>query len=490
MDQELASSTLPLPMEYNRQLQAGSANRAGVKRITSTVYANQNTQIVGSTDSSINTANKTIRFLIPPQGFLDGKSSYLVVKAQIDHTGATANSQIIFNPYTESWIQRITIKTPQGVVIEDLESADVLGSIMRRKLSKNYKNALAKSCLNNINYMNPLESENMVVLTDTPTTTGYNKLVSALSAKQANFNYYIIELRASDFWNADNYHPLKAMSLGNSNAFQLEVQFKEVAGMTMSLPGFTTPNTATQTYRISDYYLMCDFVIDPSKEEEIQEAIKSNPILFHYKQWRHYNNTLSAGSSQNTLLVTEFQQSLQEIITVFRPSTNIDNVATDGTLFWNPGSTITVNNANPENASFSVGMQQYFTKVGNDYYPLQKVDSSANTSINFYEMYKGLQKNKKYYDGDDSLFVNDAGQTSDNGYDFMIDTSFRVYPDDSAGVDQDFSSGINTKGNPQAINIIMTTTSIPVTPGNIQADHYTHFDSSLVIMSNETYVVS
>jgi hypothetical protein len=144
------------------------------------------------------------------------------------------------------------------------------------------------------------------------------------------------------------------------------------------------------------------------------------------------------------------------------------------------------------NDTFTGGLKQYFTKIGNDYYPLQKIDTTANTSINTYEMVKGMQKNKKYNDGNDAIMMSAfdstvPGQTSDNGYDLILNTSFRVYPDDSAGVDQDFSSGINTKGNAQVCNIILTTDAIP---GLTQADHYTHFDSSLVIMSNETYVVS
>jgi hypothetical protein len=278
MNQELASSTLPLPMEYNRQLQAGSANRAGVKRITSTVFANQNTAIKGSTLPANDTPNKTIRFLVPPQGFLDGKASYLVVKAILEQDGGTAN-RVIFNPSTESWIKRITIKTPQGVVIEDLESADVLGSIMRRNKSKNYK-SIGQMVSNDINYMMPS-------LVGNPSITNQIELIQALSVYQKKEQYYIIELRASDFLNAENYHPLQAMSLGNSNAFTIEVEFKGAAGMCINTdPG--TPVTSV-TYIISDYFMMCDFVIDPSKEEEIKEAIKSNPILFHYKQWRHYN---------------------------------------------------------------------------------------------------------------------------------------------------------------------------------------------------------
>ncbi|MFW9950884.1 MAG: hypothetical protein ACFFKA_12265, partial [Candidatus Thorarchaeota archaeon] len=237
--------------------------------------------------------------------------------------------------------------------------------------------------------------------------------------------------------------------------------------------------------------MMCDYVIDPSKEEEIKEAIKTNPILFHYKQWRHYNNTLSVGSSQNSLLITEFQQSLQEILTVFRLKNDINNILKDSTLFTNPGAVFNDDGTDPTpsmNDTFSGGLKQYFTKIGNDYYPLQKIDTTANTSINTYEMVKGMQKNKKYNDGNDAIMMSAfdstvPGQTSDNGYDLILNTSFRVYPDDSAGVDQDFSSGINTKGNAQVCNIILTTDAIP---GLTQADHYTHFDSSLVIMSNET----
>jgi hypothetical protein len=484
MDQELASSTLPLPMEYNRQLQAGSTNRAGVKRITSTVFANQNTPIKGSTVSANDTSNKSIRFLIPPQGFLDGKSSYLVVKAKLTQNGGTADNSLIFTPNSDTWLQRITIKTPQSVVIEDLDDAGTLGAIMRRNKSKNYKCSVGMSALNDVNYMMPSLISNTRI-------TNESDLIDTLSRRQQRDNYYIIELRASDFWNAENYHPLQAMSLGNSHAFSVELEFKKANDM---LIGFT-PNITEASYEISEYFLMCDYVIDPSKEEEIKEAIKTNPILFHYKQWRHYNNTLSVGSSQNSLLITEFQQSLQEILTVFRLKNDINNILKDSTLFTNPGAVFNDDGTDPTpsmNDTFSGGLKQYFTKIGNDYYPLQKIDTTANTSINTYEMVKGMQKNKKYNDGNDAIMMSAfdstvPGQTSDNGYDLILNTSFRVYPDDSAGVDQDFSSGINTKGNAQVCNIILTTDAIP---GLTQADHYTHFDSSLVIMSNETYVVS
>ncbi|MFW9950885.1 MAG: hypothetical protein ACFFKA_12270 [Candidatus Thorarchaeota archaeon] len=243
MDQELASSTLPLPMEYNRQLQAGSTNRAGVKRITSTVFANQNTPIKGSTVSANDTSNKSIRFLIPPQGFLDGKSSYLVVKAKLTQNGGTADNSLIFTPNSDTWLQRITIKTPQSVVIEDLDDAGTLGAIMRRNKSKNYKCSVGMSALNDVNYMMPSLISNTRITTE-------SELIDTLSQRQQRDNYYIIELRASDFWNAENYHPLQAMSLGNSHAFSVELEFKKANDM---LIGFT-PNITEASYEISEYF--------------------------------------------------------------------------------------------------------------------------------------------------------------------------------------------------------------------------------------------
>ena len=194
---EIAEPVIVLPMQYNMQ----ETNRSAYEqRITTYLYPSNQGVILGKA------SNRTLRWLVSSENFLDGKSSYISLEAQVINPTNVANNVVYFTPYTECWIKSLTIYTNNGVLISQTRNYNVLGAIFRRCMEPAYMNSVGVECLN------------------------MGLVAGSMTAAQAiiyggQLEKYVIELVGSGFLNSDVYLPLKALAQQNSNAFQFEIEF-------------------------------------------------------------------------------------------------------------------------------------------------------------------------------------------------------------------------------------------------------------------------
>jgi hypothetical protein len=434
---DLATPVQAIALSYNNQ-QTGPCMRPSCRRVTTNVFPNTN---ITSTMS-----NRVLRFGVSAEGFLDGKSSYLAFDLQ-GTTVANAATQPYFNPTTDSFFHRISIYSNSGVLIEDLQNQELLGCILLRDTSADYLASIGTASL------------------------GENESFSAAGRYQQYItkNRYVCELRGSGFLNAFNYVPLKALGNTQSNAFFLEVEFAPANRMITQGVGGTDAG-----YTISNVVYVADIVYDDVKEAEIQNMLTMSPIVFHFQTWKSHDNTIQTGSTNNTITVSEFQESLEEIAVVFKNNTTLNDINYPLWQFDMPNATDTINNIQ--------------LKIGNYMYPAQQLFQNTGIAQQYYEYAKAQQKQRKYYDGNKALSHNNAtGKTSAETTDYIFRYPLRIMPTDANGETIDYFFGVNTRVNPQSINILLNTSALANT---YTVQSYVKFDVSLVIMKNESYVVS
>jgi len=255
---------------------------------------------------------------------------------------------------------------------------------------------------------------------------------------------------------------------------------------------------AALTVQISNINFVQSLVQDDLKEQQLMEIVKSNPVVISYNTHNHLQTTLNSGSLTQTVNITEFQESVLCVHSVFRDSANLTGIhatAFDSTLFLNP----------------NLSMTQ--TQVQPDYYPLQALQNlSISTGIPssselFYQYASTNEKQKRY----DIGFVpaqwqkasvtaipvaapafnaglNANGVLTNDTDDFILATNFQVFPSDAVGPSEyiQYSSGLNLKRspNPIAVNVVMNYANQTI------MDSYTTFIKSLVIQDNNIFVVS
>lgn len=497
---EVAEPMTALGLRYNQQSTNPSMYQ---KRLTSYLYPSQN----GVIDTTIN-SNRTIKFLVGSNFFLDGRNSYLRIQNKITGTNVnslTANglaqapwNRAIFTSYTETWIKTLTLYTNMGVVIEQIRDYNILGALMKMNIEPEYANSVGAESLN---------------LVDNLTTEQRQVMANG-------FKTYVIEMRGSGFMKAFNYLPLRALAGQNSNSFQLEIEFASPNDMivawkadgtnpafpqvnppvptmfSLTLPGAVAPPVNDGTglgYQMQNIVLVQSLLQDDLMESSLMETIKSVPLMLHYETHRHYSNSLSGGSSGNTTLsISEYQESVRDMKNVFRYTNVLPLQTVDLTSFIDPN------------------LSQYQLQIGPIYFPSQALLTSVGNAglipdlgEQYYEYTKCNQKAMFYDKGFlSSQFQNvNVGNTAWNSNksntQFVLTNDLRPFPDYSIGDMQfnEYITGYNTKSSPQPLQLLLNTASQDTLPGtilnnNVTCDSFTHYDAYCVVQANEVYIIS
>lgn len=489
-DIETAEAVLPLSLAYNSQQTNSSRYQ---KRLVNYLYPTQS----GDLNSSSGTA-MILRFLIGSNYFLDTKKSYLAFDAYINET-PNANDTVHFVDNTGAWLKRISVYTAMGVLIDEVRDCDILAAMLTRDMEPVYGESVSREC-------------------EAFWGTGFNALTPAqkqnLSLQRRR---YICSLNASGFLNSFNLLPLMAMSQGNSNSFQIEIEFNNPQNV---IVGYLTSSRVTENgtntngqliggtslptgsvaynYTISKCYYVQSLLEDSMKEAETMAIIRQSPFILSYQAHRHYGSSLTVGSSatQTTINITEFQESVQDIKFVFRKQTNTQVQNYNSYIFSNPN------------------LIQTQLQIGTTYIPSQPTPCGEIDSNNVYiakmaEIYMELTscygKIKKHNYGFQPNLIG-LGTTNLLNYfekdfnDLVLTFDLRIFGDDAVGDPRYnfYYSGINTKSNPQPIQFIFTingsaksTPDDTATNGTVYlVDAFTSYISSLVIQAGEVYVIS
>jgi hypothetical protein len=500
-DLEVAESVLAIPMAYNSQQTNPSKYQ---KRQVVNLYPSQNTPLDSGKGGSM-----IYRFLVPSEGFLDSNASALSLEAYI-YNGTDRNTQsaisagdtVYFTSYTDTWVNRITILTSTGIRIEEIIDANVLAMIMKREMEPTFTNAFGRQALAFWDSANVAHSTNMTL------TLAQKQFYSTnQTSGTSNPNRFILPLYQSGFLHSFNYLPLKAMAQGQSNAFQIEVQFGNPSDVIIaygstgspSTPTEGTATTGTYNYVIQSCYYLMNIVNDNEKEAEIMEIIKTTPLILSYQTHNHFGTTLqnTGSTNQTTLSVSEYQESVSEIKFVFRNSTRVGNKTYNSAQFANPS----LGQVQLQIGNYYVPSQPTpcgkSTVSGNNYIPLL-AEQSLNNSI-------CSQKWGKKWRSFQPASIQTVSSHALNSLDYTdlaIYFNLRVFEDDAVGdsLYNQYTSGINTRSNPVPLQFIFTnlfnltnlgnTTFEGGIPSTYQIDSFTTYRSNLVIQRGENYVIS
>jgi hypothetical protein len=500
-DLEVAESVLAIPMAYNSQ-QTNSSKYE--KRQVQYLYPTQNTPLDSGASSSL-----IYRFLVPSDMFLDTKESYISTEAFI-YNGAGLNNQVpissgdrcYFTPFTDCWIQRLTILTATGIKIEEIIDANILAAIMRREMEPTYANSVGTECMA---MWSSQEIGNSALNTGKLSLDTLEKQFYSTNptANKSNPNRFVIPLNFSGFLKGQiNYLPLRAMSQGQSNSFQIEIEFGRPASTIIAYnTALGTAPTGNYNYVIQSCYYVMNLIKNDEKEAEIMEIIKTTPLILSYQTHNHFSNTVNAsgGVSQTTMSVTEYQESVSEIKFAFRNQARVNNISVDTTQFANPNliqSQLQLGNLYIPSQPTPVGKADNTGAI----YVVENAEQFMNNTIT-------NQKCGKFWRGFQArtTVASGSGYVSSYDYpDFVVYYNLRTYEDDAVGdpLYNQYTSGVNLRSNPVPLQFIFTsnfgltnlgTAAYEVgstAPTSYLIDSYTTFRSNLVIQRGENYVIS
>lgn len=502
MNIQVAEPILPIPLSYNTQTTTQAQMQK--RHVSNYLFPTSSNAITDTTANNASSVSRVQRWLLPSQYFLDSKQSYLSAIVQL--TQSNPADVVYLTSNTDCWISRVTLLLNNGVLVGECRDANTLGAILKLQMEPAYQDSFGKSTLAMWNsgdrVITPQQQEN-------------------ISLRPMRYNFY---LDTSALLNSDafNYIPLKALAAQNSNSLQLEIEWAPVRQMVVAYnaTGYGVAPAGNVSYSISSVYLCQDLLQDDEYEMKISEHIKEAPLVYNYRNVRHYNNTIPANTNTVTINISEFQQSMESIVFVFRNQAFVNNISQDSTAFMNP---------NLLSAQLQIG--------GNFYIPAQKLicgtsfnDGTSNVYIPqmaevHQERAKVLQKMRKYVHGlapskytDVTYNLNNYTLDSNDYSTFVMAFDLRLFPDDADGDSEynQFSSGVNTKSNPQQIQLLLdmnmslynlagvdgkafqsTPAGAPLVPTPAQltgitftVDSYVFYRSSIVIQQNESYVIS
>lgn len=442
----IASVIEPMGLSYNDQ---ATVNQVKQKRTTVQKTPNQTGNITSS-------SNRTATIFVDGDGFLDTQNTYLTFDAvaELVSTPGEGTPSFAFNDSTETWVEQIQIKQSNGTLIDNVKNCGTLGAVLKRSKNATYRNSIGRTCLNEGLTLNERET------------------------KSETLHNYVLEFQTVPFLNSHNYHPLKALAGNNSYSYSIEIIFRPID--TIGTKYNTVEEEAVTDvwkYTISNVRLMCDIVHDNPKQDQIQAMImRGEPIMMHYTSYAWSNNILPANSGGNqTINISQFQESIKSIKTVFRNLEDVNSAITDNTIFRD-GDVI-----------------NYYYGINSTYYPAQPIYINNGNAQQYYEYSKSNEKNKRNWDlGFNTVLASvDAGvlNISTANQDFIIDQNLKIFMSDSNGssVYNDFFSGINTRSNPNVINGLFQCD----THTNAQnVDSFVEYDNTLMIEFFSSRVLS
>lgn len=393
-----------------------------------------------------NASNKTIKFLVGNEGFLDPINTYLQMDAQFSIEGGNANDRIQVVKTTEAFIKRFTILTANGSkVVEDIRNYNVLAGIRLKTLSEDYKNSVGNMCLNN-----------------------FEGDVDTLDAIAKSDRRYVIEfslsgLLSGDMDNRRPYIPLKLVAGRNSNSFIIEIEFANATEICQLTNGVDPAPVGTPQYLFKNFSIVQDILFEPDTEEDLfKEMMSGKAISYHVDTYNNYSNLMRSGTTKVNYVLSEFQESIRAVVGAFRLEENASNKDANEIQFYNPE------------------IKSVQLKIGTHYFPSQPIECDANKYAGlYYEFLKAWNKNRRYNTGVKAVSYDVAGTDTYESSDFVLGINLRSFDDDCGSVpNADFFEGINNATNPQPIDLQLL--------GNAGADNYlvdtfVYYDRLLVL---------
>jgi hypothetical protein len=262
------------------------------------------------------TSTNRILFRVPSymNCFLDNSRSSLSFTFAVNYnvdTPESAGNGLILNPHlgTPSLFKRMIIKSPNGLVIEDITDLHILNKIL--------------------DTMNPTVSNrhtegifdgDMYITSDLTTSnkTAQNTRQRTGVKMHYYFNHGMLSRHLQTFL------PLHSMNGGNSGlAFSIELYLNESVNVLEKI-GTGTTNT-TKGYTLTDMrYNMTLLKADQSVIERFNNlANDSSELVIPFSTYRSYTNGLS-GAQKSTVQVSEACSDLRRVHTVILSSTAQD----------------------------------------------------------------------------------------------------------------------------------------------------------------------
>ena len=361
--------------------------------------------------------NRVIKFDLPAQGgFLDLKNTVLCFEA-FRGSGTTAN-QIAFNNNIESIINKLEIKTGDGIgsveVLTDYNLNTVSNSFYKN--SHNYQTSIGY-------YQQGLSTDWAI------RNTWCDQIVP-------NPKGYCINLSGSGVMNSTlQYLPLSLLSMGGySRSLVIEITLENPTNCMVT----QTNNANVKNYEVQNAFMQLELIDCPDFEKELTKKVMSGNMVIGipYVSQDHWVNTLTANrQGEITFQMNSYNELAQGFRTIFKrggQGTQID--------FTNEYIRPT-------------GIQYYQINVGNKFYPTQKVDINGNNSnaIQLNELLKYYNKVKKTDTGFSEEHSNSTGSLDDS---YIIATTFKTWYDSEQWmIDQHeyFLDGIDCSQNNQIV---------------------------------------
>jgi len=251
-------------------------------------------------------------FRIPAftNSFMDNSRSFLSYKIQLTGvTGADANNMVKLTDVPGGWIDRLTIKSSNGLVLEDISNYNVLKKILTLMETEE----LAKT--DEGNYSGVTTKSNKVLI-------GV-KQATAPVTYTLKFNTGILSQHLS------SYLPLAIMDKGT---FAFDVEFHLSAPVNVAYrvhndgPDGTNPvtNLGFNTYEISDpCFNICLIKVDESICKKYHQIAcdENERVVIPYETY--HNHQASISSPNQTVFISDNCTDLKRVYSVFHGNTNV-----------------------------------------------------------------------------------------------------------------------------------------------------------------------
>jgi hypothetical protein len=314
------------------------------------------------------TSTNRILFRVPSYQncFLDNSRSSLsfifAVNYNVDTPEGSGNG-LILNPHlgTPSLFKRMIIKSPNGLVIEDITDLNVLNKILDT-MYPTVSNRHTEGIFDGDMY-------------STSDLTSGNK--SAQNTRQragVKMHYYFNHGMLSR--HLQTYLPLHSMNGGNAgHAFSIELYLNESVNVLEKI-GTGTTNT-TKGYTLTDMrYNMTLLKADQSVIERFNNlANDSSELVIPFSTYRSYTNGLS-GAQKSTVQVSEACSDLRRVHTVILSSTAQDEPS-------NTTPTAVVFHGGHSAADAKSKVKSYQLQVGSKFIYNEPIETNGTDNMEF-----------------------------------------------------------------------------------------------------------
>jgi hypothetical protein len=368
-----------------------------------------------ATSYSYNTTNR-ITFNIPayPNSWLDLSRTYLSFKCQCTKTGGAATSKVRFNNGV-NFIQRLVVKSSNGLTLEDINDYHVLDKINR-------------------SFMDINEKQSAIIEGD----YGYpemflapNGRISNICDKQEVGTAYIKKFHSSGLLNPKQkaYLPLSMMNSNGAYALQIELHLAPVNDVVFRVDSAPSTAITATDYNVSDVKLnLCLVTVDKEISDKFSNiAVDDNDnVILPYNTYRNHKSSVSNQYNANVFL-SESVKNLKRVYSVFHEPGNA--TASIFTPFLFEGGSKTLNGNNQ--------VLKYQYRLGSKMYPNSPIEedydntlSLANTLSALYKLDDGSPFVTNFNISDGEIFY-------ERGH-YILVNDFQYSADSEKGVEQGY----------------------------------------------------